>query len=200
MDKKSALPVLKEAYELLKNINVESWLTDGTLLGFYREGDFIGHDGDVDLGIKASNWNEKILPMMIDHQFELIRTEGTVENGLEYSFKKNGVSLDFFFFYQEGKNIWHSAWLKGIQLKFSYPLFPLKQVTFLGELFMAPENEETYLLIKYGKGWKVPQKKWHWAFSPKNVHLAKPNFKNHLKFFHQWYKWRLRRFKNMFRK
>lgn len=199
MDKKFALPVLKEAYQLLLSIDVKSWLTDGTLLGFYREGDFIGHDGDVDLAINAKNWKETILPLMESNGFEVIRIEGVVGNGLEYSFKKNGISIDFFFFYEEDGKFWHSAWLKGIQLKFAYPKFNTKQITFLDETFDVPENEETYLKIKYGSGWNVPQTKWHWAFSPLNVELADPRITNRLRFIHQWFKWKMRTFKKKYR-
>lgn len=199
MDKKTALPVLTEAYQLLLSIGVESWLTDGTLLGFYREGDFIGHDGDVDLGVNAKSWKESILPLMKSNGFEVIRIEGIVENGLEYSFKKNGVSIDFFFFYERDDQIWHSAWLKGIQLKFAYPKFNTKPVEFLGESFRAPENEEEYLRIKYGKEWNIPQAKWHWAFSPKNVELGMPTLNNRLRFIHQWFKWKVRIFKKKYR-
>lgn len=199
MDKKNALPVLTEAYNILLNIGVESWLTDGTLLGFYREGDFIGHDGDVDLGVKAKNWKEDILPSMKSNDFEVIRIEGAVENGLEYSFKKNGVSIDLFFFYEDQEQVWHSAWLKGIQLKFAYPKFGVKTVNFLGEKFNAPENEEQYLRIKYGEGWNIPQTKWHWAFSPKNVQLGVPTLSIRMRFIHQWFKWKIRSLKKKLR-
>ena len=200
MDKAKAIDVLFEAHSLLRSINVDSWLTDGTLLGYYREGDFISHDIDVDLGVRSVQWSPKILTLMESNDFETIRQEGTIDNGLEYSFVKDGVCIDFFFFYSDGHRVWHSAWLKGLQLKFYYPDFALKEIEFLGKKFKVPEDEEVFLKLKYGGGWRVPVVKWHWAFSPCNVELGMPSTLNKIRLFHQWGRWRVKMFKKWYRK
>jgi hypothetical protein len=199
MEKDKALIILKKTYDILLSIEVESWLTDGTLLGFYREANFIEYDNDIDIAINIRNWNKSILPLMESNGFKVIRVKGTLESGLEYSFKKHGIPVDFFFFYEQGEQFWHSAWLKNIQLKFNYPKFSTKPVVFLGKNFKAPENEEQYLKIKYGENWNIPQAKWHWAFSPKNVKLSNPTLNNRIKYIHEKIKWKIRIFKRFYR-
>ncbi len=200
MDPNAAINVLSEASKILAGLKIDSWLTDGTLLGYYREGGFISHDCDVDIGINISSWSESIIPTMRDNGYELTGSRGELDNGLEYSFFKDGISIDFFFFYEEGSNLWHSAWLKKLQLKYKYPKFSLKKVVFLDHDFLAPEKEEQYLVIKYGQGWRVPDKKWHWAFSPKNVELAHDSFRNKIAFVHEKLRWKIRQLKSLYRK
>ena len=64
----------------LKNYNI--WLDFGTLLGYYRENDFISHDLDMDFGIQVSSLEE----------FEVIE-EHLINNGFnrtkEFYFKNN---------------------------------------------------------------------------------------------------------------
>ncbi len=199
MNPKSALQILEEATSILASLGVKSWLTDGTLLGYYREGNFLKHDKDVDIGILRASWNNLILPTMISNNFELIREKGSLDNGLEYSFKKNNISIDFFFFYEEEENLWHSAWLKTLQLTFNYPNFSTKPIVFLGRNFSAPTNEEEFLRIKYGESWATPEKKWNWAFSPKNVALKDPSIKNRIKFVHEKIRWKIRLIKQTYR-
>ena len=55
--------LLKENFEEILNVVYSSdlkdyniWLDFGTLLGYYRENDFISHDLDMDFGVQVSNF------------------------------------------------------------------------------------------------------------------------------------------------
>ena len=47
--------VLRRCYEALESIGVKYQITDGTALGFYREGRFIPYDTDLDVDILADD-------------------------------------------------------------------------------------------------------------------------------------------------
>lgn len=48
---KSADMLLNEYWDIANSINIESFLIYGTCLGFIRDGGYIEHDNDVDIGI-----------------------------------------------------------------------------------------------------------------------------------------------------
>mgnify|MGYP003089566186 FL=1 len=57
--------LLKENFEKILNVVYSSdlkdyniWLDFGTLLGYYRENDFISHDLDMDFGVQVSSFEE----------------------------------------------------------------------------------------------------------------------------------------------
>lgn len=74
------------------------WLDYGTLLGAYREHDFIKHDFDLDIGLWLKD-AEIAKKAMLKNGFELIRCFRIKndERRVEYCFAYKGVSIDLFF-------------------------------------------------------------------------------------------------------
>lgn len=64
--------VLQKAKNALDSENVLFWLDYGTLLGAYREHDFIKHDFDLDIGLWLKD-AEIAKKAMLKNGFELIR-------------------------------------------------------------------------------------------------------------------------------
>ena len=69
---------LEEAEQLLNkltislnNSNILFWLDYGTLLGYYRENDFIKHDNDLDIGARVED-AEKIRTVLTSNGFKLV--------------------------------------------------------------------------------------------------------------------------------
>ena len=164
------------AKDILENKKMTFWLTDGTLLGFYRDNGFIKHDEDVDLGCFISNLDENILFDFLDNGFKLDSIYGNRKVGLEFSFKRKGMKLDIFFFYKENDKFWHGAWVRkkidGMKkdnlIKYNYDPFDLIEIEFYGHKFNAPDDIEKYISTKYGKNWREPVKDWDWAYGPSN--------------------------------
>ena len=177
MNKDDALKNIIEAKNILSSLNIDCWLTDGTLLGYYRDNDFIDHDQDLDLGALISSYNEKIVLDFIDAGWKLDNIFGKRNCGLAISLKKRKIKLDIFFFYEENGVLWHGAWRKvkdnGITrrnlIKYIYDKFELREIEFKGEKFNIPANPEKFIITKYGNGWKTPVKEWDWEFGPTNA-------------------------------
>lgn len=164
-----ALRNLVSARDVLRQVGIRPFLVDGTLLGAIREGDFIGHDTDVDLGVWRRDWSPKIIPAMLAAGFRHHRTFGTPDRGLEYSLKRGNVKLDLFFYYEDGDVVYHAAWKDGHPIRYPYPRFTLKRLVFKGRKFWAPSDPVAFLETKYGPAWRTPVTDWDWAWGPKNA-------------------------------
>jgi len=172
-DKQVAIENLVYAKELLDQLKVRNWLTDGTLLGYYREKDILEHDIDVDMGSFIADYTDEIIHRFIENGWQVAHIFGKRDMGFELSFIRKKVRLDIFFFYEENGRYWHGAWRnteKGFNLiKYYYEPFGLKEVEFKGHKFNIPSDPLTYIQTKYGPGWRTPVKEWDWAFGPSNA-------------------------------
>lgn len=160
----------KDLIKVLDKMKIKYWLEAGTCLGAIREGDFVAHDSDIDIGLQDIDKADELFNELFKAGFHYIHTFGKKDNGYEFSHSKHGVKVDFFFFYEDGDTMWHSAWQGDHQLFYDYPkeLFKdLKEIEFRGLKTFVPSPPEKYLEIKYGD-WKTPVKDWDWANSPKN--------------------------------
>ena len=176
MNKEQALNNLIEMTNILTKNNVLNWLTDGTLLGAHREGDFISHDTDTDLGVTFGSLNKESINEILNNGYRILNVFGyTDTDGLEFSLVKGGVKTDIFCFYEGlyDNKMHHSAYKNSGQNRYNkidyvYDKFELENITFKGHTFNAPSNIEEYITTKYGESWGTPDTRWDWAFSPKN--------------------------------
>jgi GR25 family glycosyltransferase involved in LPS biosynthesis len=176
-NKKSAINNLIEVKLILDFYKVKWWLTDGTLLGMYRNSDFISHDLDLDIGVSSETFNPKVLQKLKSFGFEVEKSFGEVSSGFEISIKKSGVKIDLFFFYKENDSLWHAAWFSEDNfnfrmIRYNYKSFEISKNKFYGVLFNSPSNTEEYIIQKYGINWKITETNWDWKFSPKNHQLT----------------------------
>jgi hypothetical protein len=159
--------------DILESHSVKWWLTDGTLLGLYREGDFISHDTDTDIGIKWNSFTKECLIDILNH-FQIKHIWGDIDDSFEITLFKDGVKTDLFFFYEKKDSIYHSAYMDFtgvdcLRIDYAYKSFDTKVVDFLGHQFNIPENPLDFILTKYGESWMIPEPNWHWGTSPKNA-------------------------------
>jgi phosphorylcholine metabolism protein LicD len=172
MNKESALENLKILDNIFRNMNKEYWVSCGTLLGFYREGDFIAHDTDTDLCVDIKNLDKKLLDEIKKQGFKIKTVFGRYEDGFEIALVRGGVKTDLFFFYKNESKWYYSVYHNGQKFDFVYEPFGLKETVFKGYSFMTPDDIEHYLRQKYGDDWRVPRTKWNYWSSPKNSRPA----------------------------
>jgi len=178
MDKKIALENLRDAVEVLNQYKAYWWITAGTCLGAIREKDFIDHDDDIDIGIlyNSKKQRDNIIAGMMKKGFELKHIFGKKNAGLEYSFIKKGVKIDFFYY---DESVWKcindgycmSIWQYGKRIILDFPAYlfeELKEIDFLGLKVNVPNPPEDYLNIRYGD-WKKVVKDWDWAYGAHNT-------------------------------
>lgn len=185
INKEIAYQNLKIAQKGLNELNIPFFLSSGTLLGFYRGADFIEHDEDIDLGVFIEHYKPEIISNFNKKGLILSNVYGKKEEGLEYSFKKDGVKLDIFFYYKVHDTMWHGLWYvnKYINFKFlkkigvvkaklkklSFPLFSSYSFLKYRDIELPiPNNTEDYLIAQYGNTWNITDKNWDSFTSQKN--------------------------------
>jgi len=183
MNKKIALENLVELHEIFKTLNVEYWLSCGTLLGFYRDNDFIGHDKDTDVCINIDCLSKYLIQKLISAGFLIKHKFGRIHNGFEIAIVKNNVKTDLFFFYKKENYWYHSVYAnftKKDSLKYDYVFnpFELKENKFLNHFFVTPDDIESVLIQQYGTNWKTPNKNWIYYQSPLNLIKTQKRIKN----------------------
>lgn len=167
MDKEKALKNLIDLDSIFRENKAPCWIQDGTLLGYYREGDFISHDLDTDMGMMFHDFSVKILNDCEKVGFEYTLL-GYPESCFQVTFSRYNIRTDVFFFYEENDYIYHSAFLDVNRIDYRYKKFNLKEVLFLDNKFFSPSDELDFIITKYGENWKLPDKNWSYAYSPKN--------------------------------
>ncbi|HBT75057.1 TPA: hypothetical protein DEB29_03595 [Candidatus Wolfebacteria bacterium] len=182
MIKSDAAKLLSDVVSALESLDFDYFLIDGTLLGAVREGDFIAHDGDIDLGVYAEEWH----PLSIDEFAEQLEEDGIIihhqfgelDKYFEIALTRDGIKIDLFFYRSEGdKRIFHAFKNGGRNLPedvitYEYPaelIEKRKPIYFQNREYMAPADPIAVLIAKYGPEWRTPVKEWDWQYGPKNV-------------------------------
>jgi phosphorylcholine metabolism protein LicD len=153
---------LLEVKEILEKHNVEFWIDFGTLLGFYRQGDFLETDPDIDIGIKREE-QEKVLRVMQELEEKnyriITRVEGINHYLAGFKIIKGDTWIDIaFYFKYEDKRIWTiSQWDKVMIFDEKY-FNDLQYLEVKGTIFKIPNHIEELMILKYGEDWRRPFK------------------------------------------
>ena len=175
-----AFAALSVAAQALEEAGITYFLSNGTLLGCIREGTFVPHDSDIDIGVLST---DGLLEKFIARGFELRREWGSAgKPAHEYTFIAPGflnIKLDVFCYTLESDHSWMGLWTEKCPCKACANLPPYKkmifpkfegvvQKDFYGMRFPVPSNYEKFLTAQYGDWWIV-DKDYHWFNSPKNL-------------------------------
>ena len=160
--RKGAREDLRVIKKIFKKKRIQFFLIYGTCLGAIREGDFVEHDDDIDLGVIERTFFEKrkeICKELRSEGFNIIRYERY--DGCSRIICKRKVETSIHWFQKEGENfVWRDK--KG-NLELQIPaelLGKFKEVNLGEERFLVPDPPEIYLERTYSD-WKTPQKRAH---------------------------------------
>ena len=177
-DREQVEPLLDGVEQLiaaLREAGIEAFLAYGTLLGAVREGDFIGHDSDVDLGyvsrcttpVDMIRESFRVQRALAAQGFPVHRYSGAAFK-VDVREADGGLrGLDVFggFFFGG------SLYLMGeIGTPFEQDwIFPLTSATLAGRRFPVPARPEKLLEATYGASWRVPDPAFHFETPPETV-------------------------------
>ncbi len=151
---------LKEVKEVLDKAGITFWVDFGTLLGFYRQGDFLETDPDIDLGVKRED-QEKVIAVAGElGKLGKLITRVDMGNGhylAGYKIIRDDFWIDIAFYFKCGdKRIWPiSEWPKVMVFKEEY-FDNLVDIEIKGVKFKMPEKIEEYMILHYGEDWRRP--------------------------------------------
>ena len=150
---------LFDLYDITQNKNLDIFLVSGTLLGCIREGDFLGHDKDIDVGIVG--WEKQYDLCSTLTQSGLFKYDAKFLKGsdtyyLPIQHKPTGLWIDVFFYHQNAKK-WTTGvdFFFGYRQTFSFTPFTLEERDFVGINVLIPKNYKLNLEENFGD-WKSP--------------------------------------------
>ncbi len=166
-----AVEALFQADKAFKKLGVTYWLDFGTLLGAYRNKDFIPYDLDLDFGMFLNDYTPKIEKIFTEMGFkkkkEFLIEDGKYGREESYSFK--GVNVDIFFFTSLNKKYayYHDFVYitKGdenilVPREITLPLERIGEIEFKGRIFPAPFPLEKHLASRYGNNFMIEDRNW----------------------------------------
>lgn len=174
MNKSQAISNLKELDSIFRELGVEYWLSNGTLLGLYRDNDLISGDSNTDMSVNVKTISKDMFQRINEANFSIVRFFGKLEDGFMVEIAKNDVKTNLFFFYKEKEKWYHSVYvdMDGIEsLKYDYVFepFELTEATYNGNQFFIPAQTENVLKQQYGANWNIPDPNWSITESPSNA-------------------------------
>src|SRR5690606_26517553 len=141
----------------LETFGYQPFLICGTLLGYYREGDFIAHDDDLDIAyLSRYTTPEEVKEEMKAMVIKLVSDGFDIRLSLKRGFFKpkiNGVRFDVFPMWVDQGSLWMMNTTR--QKATSEIILPLKSGVFRGVKVFVPNDTERYLENEYGPGWRV---------------------------------------------
>ena len=160
----------------LKDYNI--WLDFGTLLGFYRENDFISHDLDMDFGIQVSSLEEfeVIEKYLSENDFKRTKEFYFDKDLVEVSYSYKGLNVDFIIYKKEddkvsSDTIFFMTNALGNPTRYEVyhyeiPFTGLKECDFKGMKVKVPDNTQEYLRTLYGEDFETPNTNYNWKENP----------------------------------
>lgn len=175
--------MLRVLVSVLNEGDVNYWLDYGTLLGCYREGDFIKHDNDLDIGALITD-APKIKDLLTSNGFELVLKFRSTDGGMEECYRYNHTCVDVFYYREDHttQTLYCTSYIVRRHLfaslrkelscwvqKVSFPLMELKTTRFKGIDVNIPEYTESYLKAHYGEHFMTPDPSYDSAHDAHNI-------------------------------
>ena len=159
---KNVEKTLLHGTSILNKLDIKWWLSAGTILGIYRDGDFIPHDTDIDIGVEGDHYNNKeklnkLVSAFEDEGFTMVRTTYYKKHPIQIAFiDKQNIIFDIFFYYPVFDKMIAPCRVGSI-VKPSSLFSTLGEIKFKGHTYYTPNNIEEYLIVRYGKNWNIPK-------------------------------------------
>ncbi len=167
--------VLRRVDDVAERHNIPYFASYGTLLGFIRDGGFIAHDADIDLGVLPGTITpQKLVDILLRQEsgFRFVRALEFREHITEVTFQCMKIVLDFFFYEVDGDRMFVTSyfWEPGrrypsarensVRRIYQAPVTHLTKMTVHGVNVSVPVNSEELIASQYGPGWRVPDPRW----------------------------------------
>ena len=185
--KEQAFRNLLDFKEVMDGLKIPFALAHGTLLGAYRDGDFLpGDEIDTDISINEEygGWVPEIFRELAKKGFRK-RKEWRYQNKFRCGTAiRNGAFIDILVFFKKGSDVYHIGPKKPVSNReytaFVYPAHcfeKYEKLIFKGVEFNIPQNVEDFFVARYGENWKA-KKPWGVMghLNLKVSHSLKPNY------------------------
>ena len=156
-----ALLVLERGVSVLEAFDLQPMVSEGTLLGAYRQGNFIPHDSDVDVGVVGPVQTLRLLHALRKEGFVPVRllwSKGRIQQ-IASCFRETGDVFDISVWWRDNRDM---MVLRFPELDYEM-IVPAWQfdgssgVKIEGKCFRTHAKPESWLVAQYGPLWRVPE-------------------------------------------
>jgi hypothetical protein len=153
--------------QLVNEFGVDAFVSSGTLLGFVRQGEFLGHDDDLDICyISKESTHEGIVRERNEIKV-FLNGKGyrVTDSDVAHLWVHTGDNIMFDLFtgwIENNRCMMNPLPLPGVAAS---DVLPLKTLKSHGYPIMMPANPEALMELNYGKSWKVPDPLWKFDWS-----------------------------------
>ena len=153
--------------QLVNEFGVDAFVSSGTLLGFVRQGEFLGHDDDLDICyISKESTHEGIVRERNEIKV-FLNGKGyrVTDSDVAHLWVHTGDNIMFDLFtgwIENNRCMMNPLPLPGVAASDVLPLKTLKSHWYP---IMMPANPEALMELNYGKSWKVPDPLWKFDWS-----------------------------------
>tara|TARA_R110002167_G_C12705210_1_gene654300 strand:+ start:10115 stop:11260 length:1146 start_codon:yes stop_codon:yes gene_type:complete len=172
-----ARATLQAAARLMQSLDMPWYIVSGTFLGAVREGDFLSHDYDIDIGVHTEDFDHArfVSGLRADPAFCLVHIDDYTDlrdpdltpvqvPALYKVMHSSGVEVDIFLHHLEDGQRWHgSARHRWWNVAFETTPYDLAGLTVFG-----PADANTYLRENYGD-WRTPKTAFDCSTGTPNV-------------------------------
>jgi hypothetical protein len=163
----------------LAEMGLRPCLAYGTLLGAYREKQFISHDDDVDILIEFADDNltrgqayaqrERLIEKLDLNKYRISTAKVDQNLNIHLFLKETNIMIDVFpYWHEKGKDSLHMEKMAVRSIP-SQILAERTEVELAGKKFMAPGDIEGFLVERYGETWHVSDKYHEWLWPIKTL-------------------------------
>lgn len=165
-----ALVLRKMSDLLLDKLQLNSFVTSGTLLGLVREGRFLPHDFDFDMAYISNHTEQDAIcaerrdVLRVIKESGIFTIKGTFTDKVQIHFNVGSQTgyMDLFVSFRSGI-YFNEVPLKPDTLPID-EIVPLKTMPLYGHEVYVPKSPEKLLEINYGPSWRVPDPSFRFKF------------------------------------
>ncbi|WP_144300424.1 tetratricopeptide repeat protein [Stackebrandtia nassauensis] len=147
---RGAWNAIADIRQLLDDAGVPFFFAAGTALGFERVGRPLSDDGDIDVGIRAEDFDPERLTALVAAHPRFVVDPHPLSKKVHMR-HRGGCPVDFFRYYDEGEYVWHD----GVFVRWWNTPFKIERREFQGLSIPLPSNPDLYLTENYAD-WRTP--------------------------------------------
>jgi len=179
--------LLRRFSEALNEKQIMFWLEFGTLLGYYRENDFIKHDDDLDFGAFLDDASS-IQAVLEANGFKLIRRYTSTDGGMEDCYRYKHTTMDVFYFRRDERGLYCTSYSRNKKSSLSSLLnrrpCTVKQICipdngftkteYKGCWVHVPTDCVEHLTMHYGETFMTPNPNFNYKEEATNIRYFAP--------------------------
>ena len=150
---KALAELFRVANQYLSQLNVDYWLVDDTLLGYFREGGILMHDRDIDIGAHEKEYSKIWQTRHALPSGFTMRDTSYRHRGPKLYIEYQGWEADIYFYEDRNHQLlsYTDSRIGGEYKPFPKTyIYPLQDTVFLGENTHVPHRIKAYLEHMYG--------------------------------------------------